>query len=109
MKKRPKNVSKSRNFLNFIFSILNTVLFGQVTPKPNQKHYLDPIGVLVSPDPDRRKNLDPFGSDKIFSKLLDWNIYKIDRMSEGTISVTGLKGFWIWLLQVRIRFSTLIF
>ena len=39
-----KNVlteSTSRRFVYFIFSTLNTVLFGQVPPKPNQKHHLD--------------------------------------------------------------------
>ena len=30
-----------------IFSTLNTVLFGQVTPKSNKKHHLDPIGLLM--------------------------------------------------------------
>ena len=48
-KKRPKTVSTSRNYFNFIpvFSTLNTVLFGQVTSKPNQKHHLNPIGLLM--------------------------------------------------------------
>ena len=47
MKISPKTVSTSRKKLYFIFSTLNTVLFGQVTPKPNQKHHLDPIGLLM--------------------------------------------------------------
>ena len=66
-----RQVQRDKIFISYLaLSTVSTVLFGQVTPKPNQKHYLDPIGVLVSPDPDRRKNLDPSGSDKIFSKLL---------------------------------------
>ena len=47
MKISPKTVSTSRKKLYFIFSTLITVLFGQVTPKPNQKHHLDPIGLLM--------------------------------------------------------------
>ena len=46
-KKRPKNVSTSRKIVYFICSTLNTVLFGQVSPKPNQKHHLDPIKLLM--------------------------------------------------------------
>ena len=37
-KKRSKTVSTSRKNLYFIFSTLNTVIFGQVPPKPIQKH-----------------------------------------------------------------------
>ena len=44
MKKPPKTVSTSRQVLYFIFSTLHTVLFGQVTPKPNQKNSLDGSG-----------------------------------------------------------------
>ena len=43
-KKRPKTVSTVQVD---IFSTLNTVLFGQVTPKSNKKHHLDPIGLLM--------------------------------------------------------------
>ena len=44
--KRPKTVNTSSLFY-FIFSTLNTVFFGQVPPKPNQKHHLDPISLLM--------------------------------------------------------------
>ena len=49
-KKRRKTESTgtSRIFLNFIFSTLNIVLFYKVTLKPNQKHHLDPIGLLMN-------------------------------------------------------------
>ena len=45
-----KNVlteSTSRRFAYFIFSTLKTVLFGQVPPKPNQKHHLDSSSLLM--------------------------------------------------------------
>ena len=51
MKKRPKTFKyryrTSRKILYFIFSTLNTVRFGQLlqSPKPNQKHLLDPISL----------------------------------------------------------------
>ena len=35
-KKRPKTASTSRKIVYFILSTLNTVLFGQVPPKPRQ-------------------------------------------------------------------------
>ena len=38
----------SRIFFYFIFSTLNTVLFYKVPLKPNQKHHLDPIGLLMN-------------------------------------------------------------
>ena len=47
MKKKSKNVSTSRHFFYFIFSTLNTVLFGQASPKPHQKHHLDPVCLLM--------------------------------------------------------------
>ena len=34
-------------FFVYIFNTLNTILFGQVPPKPNQKHYLNPISLLM--------------------------------------------------------------
>ena len=34
-------------FSSYIFNTLNTILFGQVPPKPNQKHYLNPISLLM--------------------------------------------------------------
>ena len=46
-KKRHKTVTTSIYFFNFIFSTLNTVLFGQVTPKPIQEYHLGPIGLLM--------------------------------------------------------------
>ena len=49
-KKRRKTESTgtSRIFFYFIFSTLNIVLFYKVTLKPNQKHHLDPIGLLMN-------------------------------------------------------------
>ena len=38
---------KKKNIFDFIFSTLNTVLFGQVPPKPNTKHHLDPTSLLI--------------------------------------------------------------
>ena len=38
---------KKKNIFDFIFSTLNTVLFGQVPPKPNQKQNLDPISLSL--------------------------------------------------------------
>ena len=85
-KKRPKTVSTSKKLAYFIFSTLNTVLFGQVPPNPNKKHHLDLIGskkwfvngriwirifkvririgekIRINPDLDQRKILDPSGS-----------------------------------------------
>ena len=61
----------------FIFSALNTFLFGQVPPKPNKKHYLDPISfvnwrilirVFKSLDTDRRKNPDPSESETLLGR-----------------------------------------
>ena len=46
-KKSPKTARTGRTILYFIFSNLNTVLFGQVHPKPNKKHNLDPISFLM--------------------------------------------------------------
>ena len=37
MKKNSKTVEQVENFVIFIFSTLNTILFGQVRPKPNLK------------------------------------------------------------------------
>ena len=39
--------SKNWRTTKFFFSTLNTVLFGQVHPKPNQKRHLDPISLLI--------------------------------------------------------------
>ena len=46
-KKRLKNVSTSRKIVYFIFGTLNTVLFGQVPPKPSQNHHLNDISLLM--------------------------------------------------------------
>ena len=42
-----KTVSTSRKFVYFILSTLNTVLFGQAPPKPNPKHHLELIDLLM--------------------------------------------------------------
>ena len=77
-----------------MFSILkvNTVFFGQVPPKPNQKHNLDPIGFLMDgtgsakkPGSIRIRNTD-FGS--VFISLLRSRIC-IQRLS-GSGSVVGI-------------------
>ena len=47
MKKMSKTVSTSRKKNYFLVSTLNTVLFGQVPPKPNQKHHLYHISLLT--------------------------------------------------------------
>ena len=63
-----RQVQRDKIFISYLaLSTVSTVLFGQVTPKPNQKYHLDPIGLLMyvsgsgflSTDPDRRKNPDP--------------------------------------------------
>ena len=76
--KRPKTVSTSRNNLFSIFSTLNTVFFGQVTPKPYKKKYhLDPIGFLMDvsgflKSGSAKKNPDPSGSEALlFSERVD--------------------------------------
>ena len=51
--------------LYIISSTLNTVLFGQVPPKPYQNHHLDPINCVNTQDLDRRKNPDLSGSETL--------------------------------------------
>ena len=108
-KKRSKTVpvSTSGKIVYFMFSILkvNTVFFGQVPPKPNQKHNLDPIGFLMDgtgsakkPGSIRIRNTD-FGS--VFISLLRSRIC-IQRLS-GSGSVVG-----IWKKTCKIKKRALV-
>ena len=43
-----RQVQRDKILISYLaLSTVSTVLFGQVTPKPNQKHHLDPIGLLM--------------------------------------------------------------
>ena len=99
-KKRPNTVStctgQSRKFVYFIFSTLNTVLYGPFPPTPNQNHHLDLLGLLMEgsgsrllkPDPDQLKNPDPSGSGKLLCKRL-WIRIQSRSESETVKTSTG--------------------
>ena len=90
MKKNSKTVEQVENFVIFIFSTLNTILFGQVRPKPNLKRHWDPISLLMD------------GSGSGFLKSGSWSWSRSAKKPWSTrIRNTGN----IWKISQGIMFS----